>query len=345
MSSAQVAADYIRSHRASESDGTIRAALDGQGFTPELLDEAFRLAGPRADTPAPARAPFRRRFCAAGCGWRAAGSRSCSWPSCFCPSCSGMTSRGRRPAWPPSRRAWSLSSPDLADADAAEDYAFILASASQKAWAGPPQPLSPQQLAHLDRALTKARSSLALRLSTPGLDSALVSTALRMKLLYAASRALGDRSKEAEARGDWAAAEDALRREVLLGWHAAQDCDVALQNVGMGVVVDALGRQGRAAAQARGSDGLAEREKAVAELEAYLAAPDVVRAIRAEAADPAKLSGLLARLSDAPSRRAYAHWTLMMAAVSWSPGEIALARPSPSARASSPRPPGSTIRC
>ncbi len=322
VSSAQVAADYIRSHRASESDGTIRAALAAQGFEHGQIDEAFALAGPRSDEASarPALSPqasLRLRVWLIGGGVALALLAALLLPVLFWEEAAPPPSSGVRADAP---GLHAFLPPDLADADAAEDYVAILASASQETWAGPPRALTTEQLARLDLALTKSRSTLGARIATPGLDAALAATALRMKLLYAASRALGARSAAADAAADAGAREAALRREVLLGWHFAQDCDVALQNVGMGVIVNALGRLG---------GDLEAQENAVREVDAYVAAPSVVRTIRTDAADPAKLAGLLARLSDAPARRAYGQWTLAMAATSWSAAEIALARPAP----------------
>lgn len=56
MNLAPVAAEYIRTHRADCSDAEIRKALKEQGFSDEVLDDAFHAAGLQ---PGPAAPPVK----------------------------------------------------------------------------------------------------------------------------------------------------------------------------------------------------------------------------------------------------------------------------------------------
>jgi hypothetical protein len=58
MDLAPIAAEYIRTHRADCSDAEIRKALKEQGFSDEILADAFHAAG---DRPASAAAPAQKR--------------------------------------------------------------------------------------------------------------------------------------------------------------------------------------------------------------------------------------------------------------------------------------------
>jgi len=53
MNLAPVAADYIRTHRADCSDAEIRKALKEQGFSDEVLDDAFHAVGLEPEPAAP----------------------------------------------------------------------------------------------------------------------------------------------------------------------------------------------------------------------------------------------------------------------------------------------------
>ncbi|MDE2144051.1 MAG: hypothetical protein KGJ84_16705 [Elusimicrobia bacterium] len=62
MAFKDVARESIREHRGQSSDAAIRGALSGQGFSSEMLDEAFAEAGPRpAHEPPPASPRSARR--------------------------------------------------------------------------------------------------------------------------------------------------------------------------------------------------------------------------------------------------------------------------------------------
>ena len=60
MDLAPVAAEYIKTHRADCTDAEIRKALKDQGFSEEVLDDAFHAAGVRPAGSAPKNAPFLR---------------------------------------------------------------------------------------------------------------------------------------------------------------------------------------------------------------------------------------------------------------------------------------------
>lgn len=62
MDLAPVAAEYIRTHRADCSDAEIRKALKEQGFSDEILDDAFHAASlePGPPAPRPRNAPVLR---------------------------------------------------------------------------------------------------------------------------------------------------------------------------------------------------------------------------------------------------------------------------------------------
>lgn len=66
MSLIPVAVEYIEIHRKDSSDAEIARALRDQGFSDQLLVEAFRAAGERPPGSAPpAKVPFARRALAA----------------------------------------------------------------------------------------------------------------------------------------------------------------------------------------------------------------------------------------------------------------------------------------
>lgn len=344
VDSERVAADYIRAHRADESDGTIRAALFTQGFSSDQLDEAFRLAGPRPETPRPvlpARSPEQLRFRV----WLFAGTAALFLLVLF--ALPGLLwLKNPRTAMPqelqdyvasplpePAHLARFLPS-GLKDEDAAEDYKEIIVSPDGPMSVGPEQslpPPSPAQLAALERALTKRRCALVVALARPGFEKHLASMAARTRLFDAFGGRLFREMQEAQGRGEWAAAETAARRLVLFGWHAAQEPDLTSQGWGGRWAI--LGMRGvRDAATAGGTADASlalDVERAVLDLRAYAADPGEAEKIRDLAADPAELSGLLARLKSADGRRAYAGWILLVAATNWSPSEAALARPDP----------------
>lgn len=348
MALARVAAEYIREHRGESSDDSIRKALAGQGFSPELLDRAFAEAGARpaaspASLPA-APSPPKRRI----------------WPwvlgavgGAFVLGIAGLALLGARAGskgvkkqipfeaedYHPTRLADPVNLPvflpgDLLDDDAAPDYLSMLGTRGGFVDADPEKRVPPptlEQIALLDSALKKNRSTFAIRLSRPGSKAYLAALAMRVQMLLSLSRHLRERLAAANAREDWAQADVESRRLTLLGWHAAQDWEPALQSLGASTMLSGI-LQNSIAAEKRGRRDAEYRlvaQRACLDVGAYLGNPEVLDAINEDAADPERLPALMARLSDPARRRAYASWTLAMVATHWSAEEKAAGRPAP----------------
>jgi len=225
----------------------------------------------------------------------------------------------------------------LLDEDAAADYMGLLTTHGgvMQGPVGTPAPLTPEQAALVERALSKKRSTFGLRLAAPGATAFLSATAVKIKIQLSLSSWLTERYKAAAARGDWAQAELEARRLALLGWHYAQDWDLSMQGLGLTTASAAVIHCGYAARKRGKLD--AARELAASrvplDLLAYAPRREIADAIARDAAAPEKLPSLFARLADPAQRRAYAVWTLLAVATMWSPEEKAAGRAGPARRA------------
>lgn len=225
----------------------------------------------------------------------------------------------------------------LVDEDAAGDYMSLLSTRGglMQGPVGVPAPPTPEQAEMADRALSKKRSTFGLRLVAPGATAFLSATAVKIKIQLSLARWLSDRYKAAAAAGDWPLAEAEARRLTLLGWHFAQDWDLSMQGLGLTTASAAAIHCGYAARKRGRLDPARElaASRLPADLFAYAPRREVADRIARDAADPAKLAGLLARIADPRQRRAYAVWTLLAVATMWSPEEKAAGRPGPARRA------------
>lgn len=225
----------------------------------------------------------------------------------------------------------------LLDEDAGPDYMKLL-STHGGLMHGPvssPSPPTPEQIALVDSALRKRRSTFGLRLVAPGASAFLSATAVKIKIQLSVSSWLVERYKAAGERKDWAQADIEARRLVLLGWHYAQDWDLSMQGLGL-TTASAAVIHCRAAARELGRQDAANElaaRRVPADLLAYAPRREIADEIARDAGDPAKLPGLLARVEDSKQRRAYAAWTLLAVATIWSPQEKAAGRPGPARRA------------
>lgn len=356
MALTRVAVDYIREHRADSSDTSIRAALAGQGFSAEILDQAFAQAGPRpAAAPAPLAAPVPAA---------PAASKRRIWPwvlgsvvGAFVLAVAGMIAIGawyaskdgkrKLPAavadYHPARLSEPANLPrflpdDLLDEDAGRDYAAMTATTGgimDGDVTKPAPPPTAEQIALLDSALRKKYSTFGMRVAQPGLDGYVFAMRMRMRMLLSLSLHLAERHKAAAARGDWAQAEREAKRFVLLGWHNAQDWDLIVKMGGLGTAVGGLLYCSSAAQKLGKRDAayILAAQRTPLDLRAYAPDPAVNDKIQENASDPEKLPALLARLSDPAQSRAYAGWTLFNVATTWSDEEKSAGRPAP-ARAS-----------
>lgn len=352
MALTKVAVDYIREHRGESTDASIRAALAGQGFSAETLDEAFAQAGlrpapaPASTPPVPAAAPAapKRRLWAwvlgsvigalvlAVAGLLALGS----WVGSKDPKTklpAAVADYHPEPLAPPANLPRFLPE-GLLDEDAAEDYMAIIATRGGLMDIDPsketPLPTA-EQIALMDSALTKRRSTFGGLLVRPGLDAFLTATTVKVSVLLSLSRHLRERFKAASERGDWAQAELEARRHVLLGWHSAQDWDLAQQMLGLSTMLVGLLENSIAAEKLGKRDAayVLAAQRTPLDMIAYAPDKGVVNAIHEDASDLEKLPSLMERFSDPARRRAYASWTLLSVATSWSEEEKAAGRPAP----------------
>ncbi|MDD5302529.1 MAG: hypothetical protein PHS14_05400 [Elusimicrobia bacterium] len=340
MALARVAVDYIREHRGGRSDASIRVFLAGQGFSPELLDQAFAEAGP----PPPAKRRVWPWVLAALGGAFVLGVAGLALLGAWVGSKNGKKALPFEAAnYHPARLAYPANLPaflpgDLLDEDAAPDYLSMLGTRGGFIDAVPGRPVpapTEEQAAMMDSALRKERSTFGIRLSRPGTKAFVAGLAVRIQMLMSLSRLQHERFAAAKAREDWAQADVEARRLTLLGWHAAQDWDVAVQVVGLSAMIGGILENSLAAEKLGRRDAAYSLagQRAALDLGAYAADPAILAAINDDAADPAKLPGLMARLSDPEQRRAYASWTLAMAATHWSAAETASGHPAPAREA------------
>ncbi|MDP3544114.1 MAG: hypothetical protein Q8T11_16730 [Elusimicrobiota bacterium] len=352
MALTKVAVDYIREHRGESSDASIRAALAGQGFSAETLDEAFAQTGLRpapaqaSTPPAPSAAPAapKRRLwiwvlgsvigavVLAFAGLLALGSwvvskeRKEQLPA-------AVADYHPEPLAPPANLPMFLPE-DLLDEDAAQDYMAIIATKGGLMDGDPAtdtRPPTAEQIALMDSALKKRRSTFGSLLVRPGTDAFLAATTVKINVLLSLSQHLRDRFKAASERGDWAQAEVEARRRVLLGWHSAQDWDLAMQMLGMSTMIGGLLEESMAAEKLgkRDAENMLAAQRTPLDMLAYAAGKEEVNAIPVDASELEKLPRLMERIADPAKRRAYASWTLLCVATSWSVEEKRAGRAAP----------------
>lgn len=349
MALIRVAVDYIREHRADSSDTSIRAALAGQGFSVEIMDQAFAEAGARLaaapSVPLPVTPSTPKRRIWPWMLWSIAGT--------FILAVSGLLVLGsrsdmksRKPKLLPEvvdYRPERLSDPahlpsflpdGLIDEDASADYERMF-NTTDGFMAGAPgaavPPPTAAQVALMDSALRKKRSTLGIRLAHPLAKASIAAFALKAQMLMSLSEHLRARIKDADARGDWAQADFEARRLTLLGWHNAQDWEPATQSLGLRTMLGGI-MYVSVAADKRGKRDAAYRvvaQKAALDLAAYAPETKVFSEIDEESADPAKLHALMARISNPAKRRAYAWYILASVASNWSAEEAFSGRPAP----------------
>lgn len=351
---AQLVAAYASRYRAQYSDDDIRAALRGQGFAPEAIEDGLRLAGPREGppatqvpepaAPAPGRSLFKKLLIGAG-ALAALAVLAVAALIVFVPS---KGKRAKRPL-PPELAAYKpakLAEPahlaaflpeGLEDADAGEEYARLIAGrvGALREPGGrerlKSQGLSAAEAQLLESALRKSRCSIfGVHLAPQDLGEYLLYTAAAASLVPAVTAHLRGPVKPAQEAKDWAAMKAHARRVALFGWHMTQDWHTPTQLLGSTVLTGGIMQQSVARKLEKGGEYAdIEAAKATMDLLAYVGEDDVYGAIVQDAVRPDRLAGLATRLEDPRARRPYAAWTLQFAAMAFTPEEAQAAAAAP----------------
>lgn len=351
---AGVVAEYAARYRSQYSDDAIRSALRDQGFSPEVIEEGLRRAGPPAaaalqppvsPAPAPAGRGWVRKLLLGAGALAALLALGVAALVLLAPK---GTKKAR--ALPPELASYKperLADPaylpgqlpeGLEDADAGDEYARIIAGR----WGQLKEPggferlkesgktLSETEARLLEAALRKRRCSiLGSRLAPETLKDHLLNVIASVGFVMAATKHLREPARSAAARKDWVQAEALNRRLALFGWHMSQDWDTTTQLLGLTATVGGILGQSAARKTATGKTTDFDAAKASLDLAAYMPDKAVLTDIARDASDPARVGGLRARLAEPRSRRAYAAWAMVFAAVSFGSAETSAAAAAP----------------